>query len=351
MKKKTIIIVTALVLLAILGILGILAILGLLNSRIRNTEPVRLYLPENKYISYKIFCDDYGFDGAFRFMVKVSGMQGKRVRPGSYVIEPGMKNITLLRKLRNGQQDPLRLTIGKFRTPRQLNDYLNQKLMHNDFNITLDSFYLILPDTYEFYWTVTPEQFMQRMEKEYGNFKLKMKNEKCPNAAADSSFFISQFSFRDVIILASIVEEETNNNQEKPLIASVYLNRLERGMPLQADPTVKYAVATTTSPLSGGDAQRAEGLEDGFGLRRILNKHLAVESPFNTYLHVGLPPAPICLPSKTTIKAVLNAPETDYLYFCASDKMDGTHRFATTFAEHNRNAAAFHAALNRRGIK
>ena len=137
---------------------------------------------------------------------------------------------------------------------------------------------------------------------------------------------------RLIIILASIVEEETNNNAEKPLIASVYLNRLDRGMPLQADPTVKYTV---------GD----------FTLRRILQKHLAVESPFNTYLHTGLPPAPICLPSKETIKAVVFAPRTDNLYFCASEKMDGTHRFAATLAEHNRNAAAFHAALNARGIR
>ena len=133
-------------------------------------------------------------------------------------------------------------------------------------------------------------------------------------------------STHDAVVLASIVEEETNYNPEKPLIASVYINRLERGMPLQADPTVKYAV---------GD----------FTLRRILNKHLEVESPFNTYLHTGLPPAPICLPSKATIDAVLNAPESNYLYFCASERLDGTHRFATTLAEHNRNAARYHAAI------
>ena len=151
---------------------------------------------------------------------------------------------------------------------------------------------------------------MQRMEREYDKFGVD----------------------KDIIILASIVEEETNNNQEKPLIASVYINRLERGIPLQADPTVKYAV---------GD----------FTLRRILNKHLATESPFNTYLHTGLPPAPICLPSKATVKAVLNAPQTNYLYFCASDALDGTHRFAATLAEHNRNAVRYHAALNQRGIR
>ena len=103
-------------------------------------------------------------------------------------------------------------------------------------------------------------------------------------------------------------------------------------MPLQADPTVKYAV---------GD----------FALRRILNKHLQTESPYNTYLHTGLPPAPICLPSKASVEAVLNAETTDYLYFCASPDMDGSHRFAATLAQHQRNAAAFHAALNRRGIR
>ena len=137
---------------------------------------------------------------------------------------------------------------------------------------------------------------------------------------------------KEIIILASIVEEESNYNPEKPLIASVYLNRLRRGMPLQADPTVKYAV---------GD----------FTLQRILNRHLTTESPFNTYLHTGLPPAPICLPSNASVEAVVNAPETEYLYFCASEKMDGTHRFAASLAEHNRNAAAFHQVLNARGIR
>ncbi len=311
--KKTIII---LIVLAVLAMLAGLAAITLLNSKTTNTEPLRLNIHENT--SYNALCDSLDASATFQLMAKALGLD-KRVRPGSYLVESRMKALTLVRKLRNGQQDPIRLTIGKFRTPQQLNEYLNTKLMHNDFNVTLDNFHLILPDTYEFYWTVTPEQFMQRMEKEYNAFwDLKdLKDLKKP---------------KDVIILASIVEEESNNNAEKPLIASVYINRLKKGIPLQADPTVKYAV---------GD----------FTLRRILNKHLAVESPFNTYLHTGLPPAPICLPSKTTIKAVLNAPQTNYLYFCASEQMDGTHRFAATLAEHNRNAAAFHHALNARGIR
>lgn len=304
MKKKTIVI---LVILGILVLLGILGTLGILNSRTGNSELLRLDLPEGT--TYQALCDSLDASAVFRVAAKTTGLD-KRVRPGSYVIEPHMRSLSLVRKLRNGQQDPIRLTIGKFRTPQQLNEYLNQKLMHNDFSITLDSFYIIRPDTYEFYWTVTPEHFMKRMRREYDRTGVD----------------------KDVIVLASIVEEETNHNEEKPLIASVYLNRLKRGMPLQADPTVKYAV---------GD----------FTLRRILNKHLTVESPFNTYLHTGLPPAPICLPSKASVDAVLNAPETNYLYFCASDKMDGTHLFASTLDEHNRNAQRFHLALNRLGVK
>ncbi len=326
MKKKTIII---LVILVALGLLGALGLLSLLNSRTANTEAVRIYLPEGT--TYEALCDTVDASSTFRLMARAINLD-EHVRPGSYIIEPHMPTLALVRKLRNGQQDPIRLTIGKFRTPDQLNDYLNKKLMHDTFDFTLSTFHLVLPDTYEVYWTVTPEQFMQRMEDEYNRFwttTVGPQGELRCDLLELSDYGNARL---ETIILASIVEEETNNNQEKPLIASVYLNRLKRGMPLQADPTVKYAV---------GD----------FTLRRILHKHLATESPFNTYLHTGLPPAPICLPSKVSVDAVLNAPETNYLYFCASDKMDGTHRFAATLAEHNRNAAAFHRALSARGIR
>lgn len=313
MKRKTKII---LIILAILVLLAILGALFLLKSHTANSAPRRLNLPEGT--TYEALCDSLDASMTFRLMAGILGLD-ERVRPGSYLIDSEMNELALVRKLRNGQQDPMRLTIGKFRTPQQLNEYLNSKLMHNDFNIPLDSFYLVLQDTYELYWTVTPEQFMQRMEREFDNYC----SHQCDHP---------RFTVKEMIILASIVEEETLNNAEKPLIASVYLNRLERNMPLQADPTVKYAV---------GD----------FTLKRILNKHLAVESSFNTYLHTGLPPAPICLPSKSSIEAMLNVPFTNYLYFCASPTMDGSHRFAASLAEHNRNAAAFHKALNSRGIK
>ncbi len=319
MKKKALLISLA----ALLVILALLVIIIPLTASTSNSEPRRIFLPEGT--THEALVDTLQANGILNeglnttvFNFQFSILKSK-VRPGSYVVEPHVKELSLVRHLRNGMQTPLRLTIGKFRTPQQLNDYLNQKLMHNDFNIPLDSFHFVRPDTYEFYWTVTPEQFMQRMEKEYNLFWSSRNTQ-------------SQYSLNrlEIIILASIVDEETNNNGEKPLIASVYLNRLRRGMPLQADPTVKYAV---------GD----------FTLRRILNKHLATESPFNTYLHTGLPPAPICLPSKASIDAVLQAPETGYLYFCASEQLDGTHRFATTLDEHNRNARKYHRAISALG--
>ncbi len=330
MKKQTLAII--LVLAAVLA--GCIA--GALGLRrpTANSTPLRLNLPEGT--DYKTLCDSLSANGiapgaTFSLMARALRLN-QNVRPGSYIVEPHMRQLALVRKLRNGQQDPIRLTIGKFRLPQQLNEYLNKKLMHDDFNVTLDSFYLIRPNTYEFYWTITPEKFMRRMEDEYNRFwttTVGPQGELRCDLLELSDYGNARL---ETIILASIVEEETNNNQEKPLIASVYLNRLERGMPLQADPTVKYAV---------GD----------FTLKRILNKHLAVESPFNTYLHAGLPPAPICLPSKASIDAVINAKETNYLYFCASDKLDGTHRFAATLAEHNANAARYHRALERMGIK
>ena len=329
MNRKTKIILIIILTLLLLATLGLYFIL---NSRTTNSEPRRLFLPEGT--TYQALCDSLDASRSFRLFAETLGLD-ERVRPGSYVVEPHMSNLALVRKLRNGQQDPLRLTIGKFRTPQQLNEYLNTKLMHNDFDIPLDSFHLVLQDTYEFYWTVTPEQFMQRMRKEYDRFWME-------EIGANGEYRFELLSMSDfipdiqlaTIIIASIVEEETNYGPEKPQIASVYWNRLDKGIPLQADPTVKYAV---------GD----------FTIKRILNKHLSVESPFNTYLHTGLPPAPICLPSKATIDAVINGEDTEsnYLYFCASDKMDGTHRFAATLAEHQRNAAAFHRALDQRGVK
>ncbi len=328
-----------LILILIIVAAGVMGGVRIITLRTANENAIPIYITEGE--TFDNFMDGQKkelyieYPTVFRLMAKIRGLDN-RLRPGHYTMQPDMKYIDLVQKLYRGQQDPIRLTIRKFRLPQDLNAYLNKKLMHDDFDVPLDSFHLVLPDTYEVYWTITPEQFMQRMAKEYAAFWQRTVDSGEWTVDSTRGQVLSTIHYplstHDIVVLASIVEEETNCQAEKPLIASVYLNRLQKGMALQADPTVKYAV---------GD----------FGLRRILNRHLATESPFNTYLHTGLPPAPVCLPSKATIDAVIDAPQTDYLYFCASPEMDGTHRFAATLAEHNRNAAAFHAALNARGIR
>ena len=229
--------------------------------------------------------------------------------------------------MHRGEQTPLRITIGKHRTPDQLGAFLASRLTVDASVVDTENFYLFRPNTYEMYYTISADNLRARMEREW-------QRERRSLGLDTGTVTIRGVTLTDeqLITLASIVEEETNATAEKPRIAAVYLNRLRLGMPLQADPTVKYAL---------GD----------FTLRRILNTHLAVESPYNTYRHTGLPPHPICTPSAASVRAVVQAPDTRDLYFCASEQMDGTHRFAATLAEHNRNAARFHQALDRRGIR
>lgn len=262
----------------------------------------------------------------------------KNIRPGRYRIS-GIPTLTLLRNLRNGQQEPLMLTIPTAWTPQQLAGKLATRLEADSASLAdafTDSlllseagvppaglFTLIVPDTYEIYWTVKPEDFLRRMKREYDRFWT---------AERDAKADAQGLTRDEVFTLASIVERETANEAEKPVIAGLYLNRLRRGMKLQADPTVKYAV---------GD----------FTLRRILLRHLQTPSPYNTYLNAGLPPSPISLPSKSSIVSVLNAASHDYLYMCAKEDFSGTHNFAATFAEHQKNASRYVAALNARGVK
>lgn len=182
---------------------------------------------------------------------------------------------------------------------------------------------LFIPNTYEVYWNTSLEDFMKRMQKENTTF---WNEERLRRAEA------AGLTPNEVVTLASIVDEETANNAEKPMVAGMYINRLHTGMPLQADPTVKFA------------------LRD-FSLRRIYHNHLNVESPYNTYRNIGLPPGPIRIPSIVGIDAVLNHVKHDYLYMCAKEDFSGTHNFARTYREHLANAAKYSKALNQRGIK
>ena len=182
---------------------------------------------------------------------------------------------------------------------------------------------LFIPNTYEVYWDMSAKDFIQRMEKENKAFWNTDRMEKAKAIG---------LSPIEVATLASIVEEETANNEEKPMVAGLYINRLKRGMLLQADPTIKFS------------------LQD-FGLKRILYKHLEVKSPYNTYKNAGLPPGPIRIPSIRGLESVLNHAKHNYLYMCAKEDFSGTHNFAVTSAQHAANARKYQQALNRRGIR
>ncbi len=249
---------------------------------------------------------------------------------GRFAIEPGMRTFDVLRQLKNGHQAPIMLTIPEVRTMEQLAARLSQKLMLDSADLaplivgdTLAPS-LFVPDTYEVYWNISANALMERMKREYDRF---WNSDGRRKLAADIGL-----KPEEVCTLASIIDEETANNAEKPAIAGMYINRLHRGMPLQADPTIKFA------------------LQD-FTLRRIYHAQLETESPYNTYINAGLPPGPIKIASKKGIDAVLHAEQHDYLYMCAKEDFSGTHNFAVTYSEHQKNAARYAKALNQRGIK
>ena len=237
-------------------------------------------------------------------------------KPGHYLLERGMSVIRVARMQKlAGQIDADSAAIMRALT----SDEVARKAGFN----SLTLFSMFIPNTYEFYWTVTPEEFVERMKREYDRFWTPERD------ALRKRSGLSRF---EVMTLASIVYEETRKTDEMPRVAGVYVNRLKKGMPLQADPTIKYAM-------------------QDFGLRRILYKHLKYESPYNTYLNKGLPPSPICMPGINAIDAVLNYEKHDYIFFCARETFDGYHNFAKTLREHNANAQAYSRELNRRKIK
>jgi UPF0755 protein len=262
----------------------------------------------------------------------------KTIKPGRYEVKKDWNTNMLLNKLRSGVQDPVKVTFNTIRTFPELAGKIASYL-EADSAALLSEFTgedvakkysfneatfpaMFIPNTYQFYWTTTPSQFVERMKKEYDHFWTKERITKA-NALGLNQVQVS--------ILASIVQEESNKSEERPIIAGVYLNRLKIGMLLQACPTVKYSV---------GD----------FTLHRVTTAMTQIQSPYNTYLNPGLPPGPIAFPEITAIDAVLNAKQHDYLYFCANDDFSGTNVFAHTLAEHNRNAAKYQNALNQRKI-
>ncbi len=266
-------------------------------------------------------------------------LSGFHVRTGRYAVQPDEKLIPVYNRLRRGQQEPMRLVLPSVRTMDKLAVFLGKHLMMDSTEVKqqfADSAFcaqygytlqtipaLFIPNTYEVYWDTSLPNFMKRMQYEHKQFWNKERQH-----LADSL----KMTPEEVATLASIINEETANVGEMPMVAGMYLNRLRRGMLLQADPTVKFAM-------------------QNFGARRIYHSFLKVESPYNTYLNKGLPPGPIRIPTIPAIDAVLHSVKHDYLYMCAKEDFSGTHNFARTYTQHLQNARRYTRALNAREIR
>lgn len=260
------------------------------------------------------------------------------VKPGRYKLSPEMGNLELVNLLRSGRQEPVQVTFNNIRTPDQLAGrisrqieadsisllaLLSDSIFLDSLGVTKNSLYtIIIPNTYELYWNTTAREFINRM---------KIESEKFWNSDRTQKLSKINLNRHEVITLASIVDKETNKNDEKPRVAGVYMNRLNKGWLLEADPTLVFA---------HGD----------FEMRRVLNIHKQIDSPYNTYKYTGLPPGPICLPSISSIDAVLNREQHDYMFFCAREDFSGYHNFARSLEQHNLNAWKYQQALNRKNI-
>jgi len=283
-------------------------------------------------------------NSSFSFKVMLSVVSKvKTIKPGSYRLEKGMSNLNILRILTIGRQSPIKLTFNnqdslekfagrvasemEFDSISLLNEIKNNELLKaKNFN-NETALAVFIPNSYEFYWNTTPEKFIAKMYTEYENFWNEKRLEKAKKIGLTPI---------EVQILASIVQKETQLVSERPMVAALYLNRLASNWPLQADPTVVYAIKLKTH-------------QDTI-IKRVFKNHLLIKSPYNTYQNIGLPPGLISMPDISSIDAVLNAPKHDYFYMCASVENIGSHVFAKTLQEHNRNAIKYQKWLNNQGI-
>jgi UPF0755 protein len=312
------------------------------NIDLGNQESVIIHIPTNS--NFEDVCDillkKAGLisEKNFKLLAKKKNYVN-RIKSGRFKINNGISNNKLINKLRAGIQEPLNLTFNNIRKKEDLAEVVASKLefsktdllrlLNNDsisklYGFNLDEFpIMFIPNTYEIYWNITPEEFIAKMNNEYKRFW----NEERINKA--NAINLTPI---EVSILASIVMSETNKRDEMATVAGVYINRLNRDMKLEADPTVRYAV---------GD----------FSIQRILYKHLEFVSPYNTYIYTGLPPGPIYFPDVFAIDAVLNYEKHDYIFLCAKDDFSGYHVFAKSNAEHSRNSRRYHDALNKNKIR
>ena len=339
MRKKYIFLIVGIILVVVAT--GITGIITVMNHPFRIEKNTYLYIDADDNtdsICHKLTTQLQASSlKGFKLLTTVGGLDP--IHPGAYRFSQSDNCLTVYRRLKSGAQTPVNLTLPSVRTVGKLLKTVSHQLMTDSSNLArllMDSTYcaqigystetlpcLFIPNTYEVYWTMTPEAFVKRMQKEHDRFWNKERIAKAQSIGLTPE---------EVATLASIVEEETANNAEKPMVAGLYINRLHADMPLQADPTVKFAL-------------------QNFGLRRILHTHLETDSPYNTYKHTGLPPGPIRIPSIQGIESVLNYTRHNYLYMCAKEDFSGTHNFAATFSQHLANARKYQQELNRRKIK
>ena len=307
----------------------------------KNNQPYQLVIMQNTDTKeiIKILEQENIIQNAQSFQIAAQLLRFNRAKSGKYMIAAVENNLSLIRLLRKGQHYPVTFTFNNIRTqaqfvekvgnrflfsPETLDSLLNDTVYMAQFGVnSYTKLTIFIPNSYELYYDITADEFIQKMYAEYRKFWTPQRLEQAKNINLSPS---------EVITLASIVEEENFNNSEKAIIAGLYINRLKKNMLLQADPTVKYAA---------GD----------FTLKRILSKHTRIQSPYNTYIHLGLPPAPIRIPDISSIDSVLQYRHHNYIYMCAKEDFSGSHNFAVTLAEHNRNAARYHQALDLKMIE
>ena len=269
---------------------------------------------------------------SFSFIAKITGYD-EQIKTGRYILRKNMTNLEALRILRSGKQEPVKITFNNVRLIPELAEKItrNLEMTPKEFEVALIDFAMsntdgfnkdniismFIPNTYEVYYNVAPEALIKRMYREYESYWTPERKEKAKRAGLTPI---------EVSILAAIVQAETIREDEAPIIAGLYLNRLKKGIALQADPTLKFAV---------GD----------FSLKRVLNVHKEFDSPYNTYMYPGLPPGPINMPESYALEAVLNYTPSDYYYMCAKEDFSGNHNFTNSYSEHMRNAARYQNAL------
>ncbi len=311
------------------------------NVDLGGKETAWLYVePGDEWSDVSSQLEDAGYIksmGTLRWVAERKNLANHIYR-GRYKLSNGMSTNGLVDMLRSGNHIPVNVTFNRSRTPQELAgkatknifaDSISLLTLLKDINVRTaygfdDHTYMCMyvPNTYQFNWATTAQEFVERMDKEYQRFWNSDRKARAEKIGLKPV---------EVVTLASIVQSETNKHKDRPTIAGVYMNRLEQGIPLEADPTLVFAL---------GD----------FSIRRVLNKHKKIESPYNTYKNKGLPPGPIALPSVPYIEAVLDYEKHDYIFFCAKEDFSGYSNFAKNYSQHLKNARKYQAALNKRKI-